>query len=795
MRARADIRARPLSLILVTLLVGVIGGIGITALAASRRTDSAYRRYRVVDNEPDAIVLSCPSGAFFLPRVDLPRVRALPAITSSAAVSFVTVDALDGQGNRLLSQDEFSTSVIGLRRSQDADVVRARLLSGRMPTGPDEVALGYMPDASNVPKVGDRIQLVGPTTPDGSSTVKIPVTVVGQVLIPGELTGDQTNLWASEALAARLSRVATACDALAVHLRNGLSDSATFLASVYRITPDAFVLDLTNEALFVSRTVHLNALILRLLAVLAAIAGIMILGQSLVRRASLGALDDPILRSIGMTRRQILWGATLPGVIVAVGGSTIAVLIALAASSSFPTGLARVAEPTTGVHVDVFAVGLGVAVICVTTLLSVAIPSWWLARSHGGVGGSVEYGGAERPSKVASAFARLPLPPSAGAGARLALEPGHGRSATPVRSAAIGLTLAVAAMVAAFGFAASMDHFGRTPRLAGIDFDFGAGQPFGGDAFEKQALPVIVKDPGIADVAAGNFQHYVLVTGPGGSSQESAWGLETVKGSTVTTTMLEGRWPTAPDEVALGRETMAATGSDVGDVVDVTAASTTRPMRVVGVTVFSDNGFGPGLGHGVAMTFDSLGTLFPGVTRNLVFARLAPGVSRDEVATRLDDEVLNDMNASVGTGLQEAGPAVTATLRSRTLPLRLSVLFALAAFATLVHVLITSVRRRRRDLAILQTLGFKRRQVAATVAWQALVLSGIALLFGVPLGILLGRLGWAAFAYRLGVVSEPVVSPFAWIVVPVTLIVAVVVALGPGIAARRVRPAQVLRAE
>ena len=45
----------------------------------------------------------------------------------------------------------------------------------------------------------------------------------------------------------------------------------------------------------------------------------------------------------------------------------------------------------------------------------------------------------------------------------------------------------------------------------------------------------------------------------------------------------------------------------------------------------------------------------------------------------------------------------------------------------------------------------------ATVVWQALTLSSLALLIGVPLGILVGRLGWAAFAYRLGVVSEPVI--------------------------------------
>jgi len=105
------------------------------------------------------------------------------------------------------------------------------------------------------------------------------------------------------------------------------------------------------------------------------------------------------------------------------------------------------------------------------------------------------------------------------------------------------------------------------------------------------------------------------------------------------------------------------------------------------------------------------------------------------------------------------------------------------------------VQRRRRDLAILQALGFRRGQVAATIAWQALTLAGLALVIGVPIGILAGRLGWAAFAYRLGVVSEPVISPLSIVVVPVTLAVACLVSLGPGLMARRVRPAAVLKAE
>jgi hypothetical protein len=68
------------------------------------------------------------------------------------------------------------------------------------------------------------------------------------------------------------------------------------------------------------------------------------------------------------------------------------------------------------------------------------------------------------------------------------------------------------------------------------------------------------------------------------------------------------------------------------------------------------------------------------------------------------------------------------------LPAMLAALVAVVALATMTHALLTSVRRRRRDLAILKALGFLRRQVAATIAWQATTFAVIALGLGIPPG-------------------------------------------------------------
>ena len=223
-----------------------------------------------------------------------------------------------------------------------------------------------------------------------------------------------------------------------------------------------------------------------------------------------------------------------------------------------------------------------------------------------------------------------------------------------------------------------------------------------------------------------------------------------------------------------------------------------KSLTVVGIPVFPDFGFGPGLGQGAGATMDLLREFYPKATLNLVFARFASGVDRGAAFDRINGQLL-EVNGDLGvmrSDTNELGTSLIHTRKSRGLPLILAGLFAVVALATLVHVLVTSVRRHRRDLAILRTIGFRRRQIAATIAWQSTTMAVIALLIGVPLGFLVGRFTWALFADRLGVVSMPVE---AWtsvaIVIPTVLILANLVAIGPALFARRTQPAQVLRAE
>ena len=131
-----------------------------------------------------------------------------------------------------------------------------------------------------------------------------------------------------------------------------------------------------------------------------------------------------------------------------------------------------------------------------------------------------------------------------------------------------------------------------------------------------------------------------------------------------------------------------------------------------------------------------------------------------------------------------------------TMPVILAGGVAAGAVAALGLALFASVRRRRRDLALLKTLGFTRRQLAGAVAWQATVVAVVGLVIGGPLGIAAGRWLWTLFAHQLSAVPDPVIPASSIALAAlVALILANLVAALPGLQAARTPAALLLRAE
>ena len=131
-----------------------------------------------------------------------------------------------------------------------------------------------------------------------------------------------------------------------------------------------------------------------------------------------------------------------------------------------------------------------------------------------------------------------------------------------------------------------------------------------------------------------------------------------------------------------------------------------------------------------------------------------------------------------------------------TTPALLGIGLAAGAATALGLTLIASVRRRRRDLALLKVLGFTRRQLAAVVIWQASVAAVIGTVIGVPLGIIVGRELWNRFAAAIPVVPRASVPGVSIALVALgALFLANLVAAIPGLQAARTPSALLLHAD
>ena len=120
----------------------------------------------------------------------------------------------------------------------------------------------------------------------------------------------------------------------------------------------------------------------------------------------------------------------------------------------------------------------------------------------------------------------------------------------------------------------------------------------------------------------------------------------------------------------------------------------------------------------------------------------------------------------------------------------------MTAVIGIAHLLVSSIRQRRHDFAILKALGFLPGQVRRAIAWQATTLAAVALGVGVPLGIVGGRLIWLRVADQLGVLASTVTPALVLLVVAAgTFVLANLVALAPARVAGRTRAALVLSSQ
>jgi hypothetical protein len=283
------------------------------------------------------------------------------------------------------------------------------------------------------------------------------------------------------------------------------------------------------------------------------------------------------------------------------------------------------------------------------------------------------------------------------------------------------------------------------------------------------------------------------------------FGIAAVKGA-VLPPVISGHVPRSTDEIAFGARSLQTIHRHVGQRVTVTAGGSRHTMTISGAMILTPSVVNDSvpLGQGALVTLDGLTALLadappdnatpPASAVNVFLLRFTPTVTRTGTRTA----ALARLNAAFpGSVLPARRPSDVESLRRVDhLPTLLAVLFALVALVTVGHTLVSTVRRRRHDLAVLRTLGFVRGQVSATVAWQAITVGVVGLAVGVPVGVAAGRWAWTLVDHQLGLPARPIVPLLlVLLLIPLSLVAANLAAAGPGLMAARTRPAAILRAE
>jgi len=789
-----EFRRRWRSWLILVVLIAVVAGLVLAAAAAGRRTATAFPRFVAAHGYDVYIYNDTP----------VPKLSTLPGVASITSVGIPASGQPTCACTHVINSSDFYINELTTTALNRV----VKLVAGRMPTksSSNQVLASFTLQQDYGVNIGtvihirlyassQRQALIGGVN-EAPSGPMVALHVVGIEAAESEFpsgTGPEYELFTTQAFARALNKHIELASVYLVRLRHGTADLPRFAADTNALHL-VYVSGQDAAAAAVAASIHPQSVGWWVLAGLAGLAGLAVVGQALGRQSVVESEEYPTLTALGLPRNQLVLLGNARNLLVALAGAAGAVFVAFALSPLTPVGEARLAEPSPGFAFDPVVLLLG-ALVTVVVVLVLGI--WPAVRAS-----RVDIGDdpvPTHPSAIVARIAATGAPPSAVIGVRHALERGRGAASVPVATALFGTALAVMALCATAVFGASLSHLTATPALYGTDYQLTFSNMGGADNPTSE-VATLEHDRSITAI--------MVVTGDevsiNGISVAAVTG-KAVRGPLLLSTV-SGRLPAGNGEIALGTTTMHQVGAHVGSVVHVTlqvptGGTRTAAFRVVGTASFpSEAGLG-GLGTGAAFTFaDYLNALCsPGPTQSrcqstytnesiAVLARVTPGPKGRADINRYISKG-SATRATTPISLINFGEAVN-------FPLIVGLMLALFGVATLMHLLVVSVARRRREIGLLKALGFVNGQVGAAVCWQATTVALVGIIVGVPLGVALGQAVWRAFATNLGAV--PVATVPVWLIAALgagVLVVANLLAIAPALAARSRTAAQFLRTQ
>src|SRR3984957_2610584 len=358
---RTDLRRKWRAMLGVALLLGLIGGVVLTAVAGARRTDTAYPRLLTWANASQLDVI--PTVNDVVPEDYYRALGRLPQVASMATAVLYQV-ALPEAGASATSQLNVMTSP---DHALGVSVDKVKVLAGRMfdPATPDRAVIDRQLAGLEHVGPGGTLRLLAVPNAPGTSNPEPAKAVPVSFLVTAVVTFDDqivpfggTNTIAAAAPTALLSSfpvpgAATSMsygNKASVRLGPGASVAAfpvaaAALATRYKDTAGQVLINSdAGQVTATARAIRPQAIALGVFAALAGLVAFAVIGQLLGRQLAVDATEFPVLRALGMPRGALVALSLARLAVVTVTGGVVAVAVAIAASPLMPGGPARLAE-------------------------------------------------------------------------------------------------------------------------------------------------------------------------------------------------------------------------------------------------------------------------------------------------------------------------------------------------------------------------------------------------------------------------------------------------------------------
>jgi FtsX-like permease family len=782
--ASIQLRRRLLSLAVIAVVLGLVGGAAMSLIAGSRRSATVVDRYYRASLRYDMSV--------FAPTVTRSQIASIPGVTRVDGNSYLGIVSRGADGKTLTGVNGLALDPASLDRT-------IHLLRGRT-LRPNETSNNVLVNEAFVREyhgdVGDDmpVQLFAEADRDKVSAGAYDPTgphavfhIVGVVRIPNDIAIPETRsvgLSSSASTNFMIVPISWYDENRSTFLDFGESFDVQLRSPADRarvqqeITSRARAADPNADpaqfgpprfsALRPSfdTPVDLETTIILVLGSAVALAGAIAVALMLRAEQRAHTSEDPTLRALGATRIDLGLVAALRSLPVAVGGAALAVLVAYGLSSRYPIGVGGRLELDVGRQFNT-AVLLLAAVVIIVGVVAIGFAF--------GVLHSARPPSPRHRRTLARWFVRGGAPVDAVVGAHFAFDRGGTGNAVPARTAIVGGAIALAAITGIGVFLSGVDDLYSQPAAHGFAWDVAVGNT--NFPLLDTTTAALRRDPRLRAVQ-------IAQQGPAELDGRQANMLAIEPGSAAPPRVLSGRLPAAPNEIALGgrmqHDLHAHLGSTVRFSLEGSAFAGDNPtdvdLTVVGTTLAPTIGDAD-LGEVSVVTFDAIKRAGGDPKPQLALAEY-----RSQNTARTTEALDRDYTEEMITDV--VPPRAVSLHRLRVLPIAGLLLAGLLGTVLLVYVLAIAVRARTKEFGIVRALGMSARRLRRVLGWEAIVISTAMALIGIPVGLFLGALLWRVVASGLGISEAPTISPWTLASIPAVILVGLAATLVPG---RRLR--------